>query len=76
MKKLQKSLEYHSTIIRFKGLLKIKKLHSKIIFAVFIGILSALMTTVFVKNTTLYAGGTSALFIGLGRLVRTALTIL
>ncbi|MDR2829213.1 MAG: hypothetical protein LBV48_01275 [Mycoplasmataceae bacterium] len=75
MKKLQKSLEYHSTIIRFKGLLKIKTLHSKIIFAVFIGVLSALMTTVFVKNTTLYAGGTSALFIGLGRLVRTALTI-
>jgi uncharacterized membrane-anchored protein YitT (DUF2179 family) len=76
MAKIQKTLEYRSTIIRFKPLLKIKKIHSKIIFAIIIGLFSALMTTVFIKNTTLYAGGTSALFIGLGRLVRTALTIL
>jgi uncharacterized membrane-anchored protein YitT (DUF2179 family) len=76
MAKIQKTLEYRSTIIRFKSLLKIKKLRSKIIFAAIIGVFSALMTTVFIKNTTLYAGGTSALFIGLGRLIRTQLTIL
>jgi uncharacterized membrane-anchored protein YitT (DUF2179 family) len=76
MKKFQKNLEYRSALIRFKPLLRIKKLRSKIIFAVIIGLFSALMTTIFVKNTTLYAGGTSALFIGIGRLVRTQLTIL
>jgi hypothetical protein len=40
-----------------------------------LGVLYSLATTVFVKNTSLYTGGTSAFFFGIARLTRTIMDI-
>jgi hypothetical protein len=38
-----------------------------------LGVIYSLATTIFVKNTSLYTGGTSAFFFGIARLVQTYL---
>ncbi|MDR3249538.1 MAG: hypothetical protein LBS95_00450 [Mycoplasmataceae bacterium] len=50
-------------------------MRSKILIAMLLGVLYSLATTVFVKNTSLYTGGTSAFFFGIARLTRTIMDI-
>lgn len=55
--------------------MKIKKMRYKILIAILLGIINSLVLTLFIKNTTLYSGGTSAFFLGVGRFTRTYLNI-
>jgi hypothetical protein len=43
--------------------------------AIALGLVVSFFTTLFIKNTSLYTGGTSAFFYGIARVVRTALEI-
>jgi hypothetical protein len=72
---LPKSFSYKTSIIRFNFFMKIKKMRYKILIAILLGIINSLVLTLFIKNTTLYSGGTSAFFLGVGRFTRTYLNI-
>ncbi len=56
-------LTYKTSLVKLGFLYKIKKFSTKIIFAVFIGIVISLSTTLFIKSTSLYTGGTSSFFL-------------
>jgi len=64
---------YKSTIVKFGFLYKVRSLKHKILLAIGLGIFYSFCTTIFIKNTSLYAGGTSSFFYGIARLTRTLL---
>jgi len=74
-KKKVVNYNYKTNLIKFKKLYNIKSFKVKLLIAIIIGLLYSLATTVFVKNTSLYTGGTSSFFFGVARLTQTILDI-
>jgi len=64
---------FKNSLVKFTWLYKIRSLRYKLLVAMVLGILYSFCTTIFIKNTSLYAGGTSSFFYGIARLVRTLL---
>jgi hypothetical protein len=64
-----------SSLLRFNFFYKITSLKIKVICAATIGLITALISVIFVQSTGLYTGGTSAFFQGFARMIYTILEI-